>query len=148
MQVVLLADVNGKGKKGDVVNVADGYARNYLIPHKLAVKADAKILTEIKNQESSRLHKLEVEKQEAKELAAKLSGITVTITEAAGADGKLYGSVTTKDVAEALEKQHSIVVDKRKIVMDGNIRAFGTYQLDVKVYPEISGKITLVVKQA
>ncbi len=147
MQVVLLQDVNGKGKKGDVVNVADGYARNYLIPHNLAVKADAKILNDLKNKEASRLHRIEVEKAEALELSKRLTGLTVKVTTTAGADGKLYGSVTSKDVAEALKEQHGIEVDKRKIVMDGNIRQFGTYQLDVKLYPEISGKINLVVAE-
>ena len=147
MQVVLLQDVNGKGKKGDVVNVADGYARNYLIPRNLAVKADAKILADLKTKEEARLHRIEVEKAEANELAGKLSGMTVKITSASGADGKLYGSVTSKDVAEALKEQFGVEIDKRKIVMDGNIRQFGTYQLDVKLYPEISGRINVVVAE-
>lgn len=145
MKVIFSTDVRGQGKKGEMKEVSDGYARNYLIPHNLAVKADAKILNDLKNKEASRLHRMEVEKAEALELSKKLSGLAVKIVSTAGADGKLYGSVTSKDVAEALKAQHGVEVDKRKIVMDGNLRAFGTYQLDVKLYPEITGKINLIV---
>lgn len=145
MKVVLLQDVKSQGKKGDLVNVSDGYARNFLFPKGLAAEADAKAMNEIKTKEEARLHKIEVEKTAARETAEKLTSVTVKLKSTAGADGRLYGSITSKDIAEALEKQHGITIDKRKIQLDGNIKAFGTYVLDVKLYPEISGKINLVI---
>ena len=145
MKVVLLQDVKAQGKKGELVNVSDGYARNFLFPKGLAVEADAKIMNELKSKEEARLHKIEEEKAAARQTAEKLAGVVVKLKSTAGADGRLYGSVTTKDIAEALATQHGITVDKRKIVLDSTIRAFGTYALDVKLYPEISGKIHVVV---
>ena len=145
MKVVLLADVKGQGKKGDLVNVSDGYARNFLLPKKLAAEADAQIMNDLKNKEAARLHKIEVEKQAAKDTAAALKEKTVKITGTAGADGRLYGSVTSKDIAEALLAQHKIELDKRKIVLPEQIKAFGTYIVECKIYPEISGKLTVVV---
>ena len=145
MKVVLLADVKGQGKKGDLVNVSDGYARNFLFPRKLAAVADAQAINDLKNKEAARLHKIEVEKQTAKDTAAALAEKTVKITGTAGTDGRLYGSVTTKDIAEALSAQHKIDIDKRKIVLPEQIKAFGTYTVECKLYPEISGKLTVVV---
>jgi len=145
MKVVLLADVKGQGKKNDVINVSDGYARNFLLPRKLAVEADAKILSEIKNREESRKHKIEVETAEAKALAAKLDTILVKIPASSGADGRLYGSITAKDIAEHLEKDHGIAVDKRKISLADPIRAYGQYDLDVKLYTDVSGKLHVLV---
>ncbi|MGM9653056.1 MAG: 50S ribosomal protein L9 [Eubacteriales bacterium] len=145
MKVVLLADVKSQGKKGDLISVSDGYARNFLFPRGLAVEADAKAMNEIKTKEEARLHKIELEKAAARQTADKLSSVVVKLKSQAGADGKLYGSVTSKDIAEALEREHGISLDKRKIQMDGTIKAFGTYMLDVKLYPEITGKIHLVI---
>ncbi|MBR4071569.1 MAG: 50S ribosomal protein L9 [Clostridia bacterium] len=147
MKVLLLADVKGKGKKDQIINVSDGYARNFLFPKKLAVEADAKAMADAKNKEEARLYKIEQDKAAARELAAKLEGVTVKIKASAGADGRLYGSITTSDVAEELKKQHGIDIDRRKISTDGAIKAFGSYTLDVKLYPEIQGKINLVVCQ-
>ena len=147
MKVLLLADVKGKGKKDQIINVSDGYARNFLFPKKLAVEADAKAMADAKNKEEARLFKIEQDKAAARELAAKLEGVTVKIKASAGADGRLYGSITTSDVAEELKKQHGIEIDRRKISTDGAIKAFGSYTLDVKLYPEIQGKINLVVCQ-
>ena len=145
MKVIFLSDVKGSGKKDQVVEVSDGYARNFLFPRGLAVEADAKAMNEIKTKEEARLHKIELEKAAARETAEKLSSVVVKLKSQAGADGKLYGSVTSKDIAEALEREHGISLDKRKIQMDGTIKAFGTYMLDVKLYPEITGKIHLVI---
>lgn len=145
MKVVLLQDVKAQGKKGDLINVSDGYARNFLFPKGLAAEADAKVMNELKSKEEARLHKIEEEKAAARAVAEQLTGVVVKLKSTAGADGRLYGSITTKDIAEALQKDHGITVDKRKIDMDGPIRAFGTYTLDVKLYTEISGKINLVV---
>jgi len=150
MKVVLLQDVKGQGKKDQIIDVSDGYARNFLLPKKLAVQADSAILNDIKNKEAARLHKIEVEKAEARALAEKLQGLVVKIKVQAGAagDGRIYGSVTTKDVAEALAAQHKIDIDKRKILLDEPIKNYGTYALDVKLYPEITGKINIVVADA
>lgn len=145
MKVILLADVKGQGKKDQVVNVSDGFARNFLFPKNLAVVADAKAVSERKSKEEARLHRIEVEKAEAKAMAEKLSGITVKLTEQAGADGRLYGSVTTKDVAEALGRQLGQEIDKRKLVLPEALKAFGTYQVEIKLYPEITGKFTLIL---
>ena len=145
MKVVFLADVKGQGKKDQVINVSDGYARNFLIPKGLAVPADAKSMSEIKSREESRLHKIETEKAAAKETAAKLEKVTVKIVGQAGADGRLYGSVTAKDIAEALEKQHGIVIDRRKLTLPEPIKTFGTYNTEVKLYTEITGKVKVTV---
>jgi large subunit ribosomal protein L9 len=145
MKVVLLQDVKGQGKKDQIVEVSDGYARNFLFPKKLAAVADAKVMNDIKNKEAAREYKIEQEKKSARETAEKLQTITVKIKIQQGADGRLYGSVTTKDIGEALAAQHKIEIDRRKIVLDSPIKAYGTYSVDVKLYPEITGKINLVV---
>ena len=145
MKVVLLADVKGQGKKNDVINVSDGYARNFLLPRKLAIEADAKVMNEIKGREASIKHKIEVETNEAKALAAKLDTILVKIPASSGADGRLYGSITSKDIAEKLEKDYGITVDKRKIQLSDPIRAYGKYDLDVKLYTDIVGKVHVLV---
>ena len=145
MKVVLLADVKGQGKKNDVINVSDGYARNFLLPRKLAIEADAKVMNEIKGREASIKHKIEVETNEAKALAAKLDTILVKIPASSGADGRLYGSITSKDIAEHLEKDYGITVDKRKIQLSDPIRAYGKYDLDVKLYTDIVGKVHVLV---
>ena len=145
MKVVLLQDVKGQGKKDQIVNVSDGFARNYLLPRGLAIEADAKAMNEIKNKEASKAHKIALEKEAANTLKDKLASIVVKIKGKAGADGKLYGSVTSSDIADELKKQHGIDVDRRKIVMDGPVKAFGTYAFDVKLYTEITGKINVVV---
>lgn len=147
MKVLLLADVKGQGKKDQIVNVSDGYARNFLFPKKLAIVADNKAVAEAKSREDSRLHKIELEKQAARETAEKLQGALVKITAQSGADGRLYGSVTSSDIADELKKQCSIEIDRRKIQMDGAIKAYGSYSFDVKLYPEIVGKINVVVSE-
>ncbi|MBQ2716795.1 MAG: 50S ribosomal protein L9, partial [Clostridia bacterium] len=118
MKVILTQDVKAQGKKGDIIEVSDGYARNFLLARKLAIIADAKALNEAKNKEASRLHKIETEKAAANELASKLSSVLVKLPVACGADEKLYGSITAKDIAEALKEQHGIEIDRRKMVLD------------------------------
>jgi large subunit ribosomal protein L9 len=145
MKVILLADVSGTGKKDQICNVSDGYARNYLIPRKLAVEADAKAIADIKNKEAARQHKLELEKAAAQELAKKLSEVTVKLKHDSGADGKFYGSVTTKDITDALKREYNIEIDRRKIDFDGQIKAYGVYTFDVKLFPEVVGKLNVVV---
>ena len=145
MKVILLADVKGQGKKNEVIEVSDGYARNFLIAKHLAKPADAKSLNDRKMQEESRLHKIELEKQEAKAVAERLEGIQVKIAAASGADGKLYGSITAKDISERLEADFGIAIDKKKLVLPESIRAYGKYEVEAKLYPEISGKVYLLV---
>ena len=147
MKVILLQDVKGSGKKDQMIEVSDGYARNFLIPKKLAIPADAKAINEMKNKEEARLYRIEEEKKAAKALADRLAGITLKIRCASGADGRLYGAVTAKDIAETMEKEFSIQLDKRKIQLTDSIKAHGTYSIEVKLYTDISGKFTLVVHE-
>ena len=147
MKVLLLADVKGQGKKDQIVEVSDGYARNFLFPKKLAVVADAKVMSENKSKEEAKQFRLKEEKAAAKALADKLGTLTVTINASSGADGRLYGSVTSKDIAEKLMQQHKIEIDKRKLVLNENIKTYGTYEIDVKVYPEITGKLKVKVTE-
>ncbi len=145
MKVILTADVKGQGKKDQVIDVSDGYARNFLFPKKLAVPADAGALNEVKNKEASKQHKLDVEKKNAQEIAKKLETITVRFIYAAGPDKRLYGSVTSKEIAEALKKDFGIEVDKRKITLSEPIKSFGTFKADVKLFTDVMGKITVEV---
>ncbi|MBR2387816.1 MAG: 50S ribosomal protein L9 [Clostridia bacterium] len=145
MKVILTQDVKGQGKKDQIVDVSDGYARNFLFPKKLAVPADAKSMNEIKNKEASKQHKIETERAEAKAVAAKLEGITLVFEYAAGADSKLYGSVTNKDLAEKLAAEYKITVDKRKIVLAEPVKTFGTFTADAKLYSDVSAKIKFTV---
>lgn len=147
MKVVFLQDVKGQGKKGEIKEVSDGYARNFLIPKKIAAVADNKTLNEIKGKKASEEHRAELEKQSAAETAKRLEETVVIIKMSAGADSRLYGSVTSKDIAEALREQTGIEVDKRKIILPEPIKAFGTYLADVKLYGEITGKITVTVTE-
>ena len=145
MKVVLLQDVKAQGKKNDIVEVSEGYARNFLFPKKLAIPADAKAINDIKNKKSSEAHKVELERVAAKELATKLDGITVKLSVEGGSEGRLYGAVTAKDIAEALKCQFGVEIDKRKIMLDAPIKSYGTYKIDVKLYQEIIGKVTVMV---
>ena len=147
MKVLLLADVKGQGKKGELVNVSDGYARNFLLPKKLAVVADNAVMNEIKTKEEARLHRIAEEKKAAQENAKKLEGIVLKLYATAGADGRFFGAVSSKEIAEELQRQTGIEVDKRKIELDEPIRAFGAYTLDVKLYPEVDGKLNVVIAQ-
>ncbi len=147
MKVVLLQDVKGQGKKGQVVNVSDGYARNFLFPKNLATVADNKIMNEIKGKEEARLRQIELDKQAARDTAEKLKTVVVKIGAQAGADGRIYGSVTSKEIAECLKQQHGIEIDRRKITLQDPIKAFGSYTPEVKLYPEITGKINVIVTQ-
>ena len=147
MKVILLCDVKGQGKKDEIVNVSDGYARNFLFPQKKAVPADAKSTSELKSKEEAKQFKLKEEKAAAKALAEKLATLTVKITASSGGDGRLYGSITSKDIAEKLKEQHKIEIDKRKLVLNDNIKSYGTYEVEVKVYPEISAKLKVTVSE-
>ena len=145
MKVILLADVKGQGKKNDVIEVSDGYGKNFLLPRKLAKVADAQSLNDVKTQESARLHRIETEKKEARALAERLATMVVKIPASSGADGRLYGSVTSKDIVEKLQADHKIAIDKRKLVLTDPIKAYGKYEVEVKLYPEVTGKINVLV---
>ena len=146
MKVILKQDVKGQGKKGELVNVSDGYARNFLFPRGLAAEADAQAMNELKNREESIRHHAEMEKKAAQETAAKLKGQTLKLTARAGQGGKLFGSVTTKEVAEELGRQFGVTVDKRKIAMN-DIKAFGSYTSEIKLLQGITAEITVMVTE-
>ena len=145
MKVILTQDVKAQGKKGDIIEVSDGYARNFLLARKLAIIADAKALNEAKNKEASRLHKIETERAAASETAAKLESLLVKIAAPCGADERLYGSITAKDIAEALKAQHGIEIVRRKMVLDHPIRSYGNYKIDAKLYTDVVGHINVLV---
>ena len=145
MKVILLADVKGQGKKDQVIDVSDGYARNFLLPKKLAVMADSKALNEVKNKEASKQHKIDVERANAEQIAKKLETIVVRMVYAAGPDKRLYGSVTSKEIAEYLKRDFGIEIDKRKISLKDPIKSFGTFKVDVKLFADVNGKITVEV---
>lgn len=144
MDVILKADVKGLGKKGEKVKASDGYARNFLFPKGLAVEANAQSLTELRNREQSNQHKIDVEIAGANDSKAKLQGKVVKITAKAGNNGKLFGSVTSKEVAAEITKQYGVKVDKRKITMD-DIKNFGSYKIEVKLYTNIVAEMTVMV---
>ncbi len=144
MKVILNQDVKDLGKKGELVNVSDGYAKNFLIPRKIAVVADATAMNELKNREMAKAHHLAVEKANAEAAAKTLEGKSIKICAKAGANGRLFGSVTSKEIAEQIKKSFDIDIDKKKIVVE-DIRSFGTFECTVKVYTGISAKMFIVV---
>ena len=145
MKVILTADVKGKGKKGEMVSVSDGYARNFLFPRNLAVNADAQAMTELKNREDSKAFHIAEEKKAAQSICDKINGQTVVILARAGASGKLYGAITSKEIAEEIKKQFSVDIDRRKITV-GDIKGAGDFAAEVKLYNGIVAKVTVNVK--
>ena len=144
MKVILKADVKGLGKKGELVNASDGYARNFLFPRNLAVEADAQNVTEMKNAEASKQFKYDTDKANAQAAADKINGKTVVLTAKAGKGGKLFGSVTAKEIAQKIKSDFAIDVDKRKITV-GEIKAFGTYNATVKMFEGIKAEVKVQV---
>ena len=147
MKVILMQDVKGQGKKGQTINVSDGYARNFLLPKNLAVEATNAAINDMKGKDEAFAYKKQTELNEAKEMQAKLSGISVKLSAKAGANGKLFGSVTNKDIAEALLSQHHIKIDKRRFEME-DIKQTGTFEISVKLYPDVVGKLKVSVTEA
>lgn len=147
MKVILTQDVKGQGKKGQMIDVSDGYARNFLLPKKLAVTATADNVNNMKQQEKARLKKLEDEKAEATAIAKQLDGVIVRVTAKAGSAGKLFGAVTTSEISDALSEQHGIKIEKNKIVQAEPIKNFGTYEVKCKLGFEISGTINVIVTE-
>ena len=144
MKVVLLADVKGVGKKGELINAAEGYARNFLLPRKLAKEANAQVMNELKNAEASKAYKVKTETEEAQRIAEALKDKTVRITAKAGQGGRLFGSVTAKEVAESISRQFGVSVDKRKVSME-DIKSFGTFSAEVKVYNGVNATVYVSV---
>lgn len=145
MKVILLADVKGHGKKGELCNVSDGYARNFLFPKKLAVEADNTALNELRNREESVAHHKQEEINAAKNTAQLLEGKSVKIKAKAGSNGKLFGSVTSKEIAAEIEKTLKIKIDRKKMQV-ADIKNFGEYTAEIKLYQGISAKITVIVE--
>ena len=137
MKVILQQDVKNQGKKGSVVEVAEGYARNYLFPRKLAVEATQGQMKELDFKKAAETRKLQQIEAEARELANKLEEITVKISTKAGEAGRLFGSITNKDIADILAKQHKITLDKKKIELKEHIKALGVYPVNVKLHPNV-----------
>jgi large subunit ribosomal protein L9 len=146
MKVILKQDVKGTGKKEQMVEVSDGYARNFLFPKGLAVEASAANINIMKTKKDAEAQKKDREIAQAKELAAKIKNITLTLRVKAGDNGKLFGSITSKDVAEGMKTQHKLEIDKKKLVMSDSIKSVGTYEAEVKLYPEISSKFTVKIE--
>ncbi len=146
MKVVLLEDVKGHGKKGELCNVSDGYARNFLFPKKLAVAADAAALSELKSREDAKAHHKQEEIDAAKATAEKLNGKSVTVKAKAGNGGKLFGSVTSKEISEEIKNSFGITVDRKKMNV-GDIKNFGEYTAEIKLYTGITAKITVKVTE-
>lgn len=148
MKVILKQDVAGQGKKGDLVNVSDGYARNFLFPKGLASEANAQALNEYNSKQASKEHHAAVEKKAAQDLAKQLEGKTVKLTAKAGSNGKLFGSITSKEIAEGIKSQFGADLDKRKISLKGDIKAFGSYSAQIKLHPGIAATMAVEVSAA
>ncbi|MCL6447236.1 MAG: 50S ribosomal protein L9 [Armatimonadetes bacterium] len=145
MKVILMADVKNLGKKGDLVQVADGYARNYLLPRGLALVATEDKVKQLARQRDGAARRKMKEEERSRELAARLDGLTVRVYGKAGERGRLFGSVNNKDIAEALQKEHGIEVDKRKIILKEPIKQLGTYPVQVRLYPQVEARLTVQV---
>ena len=147
MKLILQQEVKKLGKKGDIIEVSEGYARNFLLPQKLAIEATAGNINAIKQQKAAQIHKEQRANDEAKVMASQLSKVSVKIAVKTGESGKVFGSVTVKDIAEAMEQQYGIEIDKRKIELKEAIKSLGTYTVTVRIHPEITGKIEVHVVQ-
>ena len=145
MKVILLKDIKGTGKKGEIINASDGHARNFLIPRGLAKEATDGSVRELEHQNASKTKREEEALAQAKELADKISQLDVTIKTKAGDGGRLFGSITNKDVSDLIKKKYNIDLDKKKIIMDQPIRTLGTTNVTVKVYPKVSTQLKIHV---
>ena len=145
MKVILLQDIKGVGKKDQIINANDGYARNYLFPKKLAVEATAGNLGNLKSKQESNQYRKDMQKEEAIEIASKLKDITLTIKVKAGENGKIFGGVTAKEISENLKAQHNIQIDKKKINLTETIKTLGTVNVDIKLYEGVTAKLKVQV---
>ena len=145
MKVILLQDIKGVGKKEQIINANDGYARNYLFPKKLAVEANAGNLGNLKAKQESNQYRKDVEKEEAKKLANKIKDLALVIKVKAGENGKIFGGVTSKEIAENLKKQYQIEVDKKKIILAETIKNLGILTVEIKLYEGVIGKLKVQI---
>lgn len=145
MKVILLDNIKGVGKKDEVINASDGYARNFLFPKKLAVEANNENMNKLKAKKQSEQYKKDVDKENAQNIAKELDKITLTIAVKAGENGKIFGGVTSKEISEELNKQYKIVVDKKKIVLSENIKNIGSFDINIKLYEGVTGKLKIKV---
>ena len=143
MKVILLENVKGVGKKDEIINANDGYARNFLLPKKLAVEANNQNLAKLKSKQESNEHKKMTEKQEAEDLAKKLEKIILKIQVKAGENGKIFGGVTAKEIADRLQSQHNFKVDKKKIDLKETIKQTGMFNIDLKLYEGVNAKLKI-----
>ena len=148
MKVILLENVKGQGKKGEMVNVSDGYARNFLLPKKLAMEATADAVNAKKIADDAAKRRHDLEKQAAIDLSKKLAEMSIKIQAKAGNGGKLFGSVTTKEISEALKAQYKIDIPKAKLSLDEPIKTFGTFEVKAKLFTEVNGVLKVVVTEA
>lgn len=147
MKVILLKDVRGSGKAGEVVEVSDGYARNCLLPKKLAKIADNQAMSELKSQKEALEHKIQLEIENARAIAQKLEGKSINVFARAGENGKLFGSITSKEIAEEIKKSFGVDIDKRKIKTSADLKNYGTYEIELKLYQGIVAKMKVNVKE-
>lgn len=145
MKVILKQDVKGSGKKGQMIEVSDGYANNFLLKKGLAIKATTQAVNEMKNRDAAEAFRLAEELKAAKASAAVIEGKTVKLTAKAGAGGKIFGSVTAKEVAEVIHKELGVELEKRRISLETDIKAFGTYTAEVKLYNGVTAKVYVMV---
>ena len=143
MKVILLENIKGVGKKDEIINANDGYARNFLLPKKLAVEANNQNLAKLKSKQESNEHKKMTEKQEAEDLAKKLEKIILKIQVKAGENGKIFGGVTAKEIADRLQSQHNFKVDKKKIDIKETIKQTGMFTIDLKLYEGVNAKLKI-----
>ena len=146
MKVILLGNIKGVGKKDQIINASDGYARNFLFPKKLAVEANNENLAKLKAQNESKAFKKETEKNEASQIAEKINKITLKITVKAGENGKIFGGVTAKEIAESLKNEYKIEIDKKKVALPETIKNIGTYTVDIKLYEGIVAKLQVKIE--
>lgn len=145
MKVILLDNIKGVGKKDEVINASDGYARNYLLPKKLAVEANAENMSKLNNKKEANSYKKDLEKQAAQETAKKLRGILLKIKVKAGENGKIFGGVTAKEISDNLKSQHQIEIDKKKIELKEQIKTLGSFSVNVKLYEGVTGLLKIEV---
>lgn len=146
MKVILLSDIKNVGKKDEILNANDGYARNFLFPKKLAVEATPDNLKKLKDKKDSEAHKKELDKQKAKEVADQINKLELVLKVKAGENGKIFGGITSKEISEELKKQNNIEVDKKKIVLSETIKTLGRFSVDIKLYEGITAKLTIDIK--
>ena len=145
MQIILLEDVKSVGKKGDIVKLSDGYARNFLLPKKLAVEANAENLSKLKSKQESNQFREDTKKEDAIKLSDKLKDFNLKIKVKAGENGKIFGGVTPKEIAQELKTQYNIDIDKKKISLNETIKNLGNYMIDIKLYEGVVGKLKVEV---